>query len=99
RDWAFSNVERLGVKPGQKVRVSGWARSTGAGSTELAIVALKGNQTVTWSIGGAKANGAFEWRRFEGEATVPEGVDQVYVRWVGSGPAALHLDDTALTVE
>jgi len=98
RDWAFSNTERLAVKPGTQLRVRGWAKSEAAGSTELAIVALSGGQTVTWSIGGAKASGTFDWRLVEGTATVPDGVDQVYVRWVGAGAAKLHLDDTALMV-
>lgn len=98
RDWAFSNSEKLAVSPGTKLTVRGWAKSDGQGSTELAIVALKGGQTVTWSIGGAKASGVFDWRLLQGTATVPEGVDQVYVRWVGSGEAKLHLDDTGLAI-
>ena len=96
QDWALSNSERLPVKPGWKLRVRGWAKSEGPGHTELAIVATAGGKTVTWSIGGAKAKGEFDWKLFQGEATVPEGVDQVYVRWVGSGPARVHVDDTAL---
>ena len=99
RDWAFSNVEKLAVKPGDKVAVRGWAKSDAAGSCEIAIVALKGGQTVTWSIGGAKASGTFDWRKLEGEATVPEGVDQVYARWVGVGKTRLWVDDAALMVE
>lgn len=98
RDWALSNSEKLAVKPGWRLRVRGWAKSEGAGNTELAIVALAGGKTVTWSIGGAKAKGSFDWRLLEGEATVPGGVDEVYVRWVGSGPAKLHVDDAALRV-
>jgi len=98
RDWAFSNSEKLAVKPGTKLQVRGWAKSDGAGSCELAIVALNAGKTVTWSIGGAKASGKFDWRLMEGTATVPDGVDQVYVRWVGTGATRLHLDDTALVV-
>ena len=98
QDWALSNGEKLAVKPGWKLRVRGWAKSEGSGSTELAIVALKDGKTVTWSIGGAKAKGGFDWRLLQGETTVPEGVDQVFVRWVGSGQARLHVDDTALAV-
>lgn len=98
RDWAFSNSEKLLVEPGTQLKVRGWAKSDGEGNTELAIVALKDGKTVTWSIGGAKAKGKFDWQLLEGTATVPDGVDQVYARWVGQGQARLYLDDTALGV-
>lgn len=99
QDWALTNAERFPVKPGWKLRVRGWAKSEGSGRTELAIVSSAAGKTVSWSIGGAKANGTFDWRLFEGEAVVPAGVDEVYVRWVGYGPARVVVDDTALVIE
>ncbi|MGQ9730833.1 MAG: rhamnogalacturonan lyase family protein [Candidatus Zipacnadales bacterium] len=96
RDWAFSNSKRFPVKPGEKYTVRAWARGDLAEGIEIAIVALGGGKTLSWSIGGDSNVVAPEWSELRGGAVIPEGCDQVYVRFVGSGQTHVYVDDVSL---
>jgi len=97
RDWAFSNSKRFPVKPGDEFTVSAWVRGDKQEDVELAVVALGGGKTLTWSIGGDSASVGTEWAELRGGARIPEGCDEIYVRLVASGQTHVYVDDVSLT--
>ncbi len=96
RDFAFSNGGRLDVEARAKLTASAWVRTEGPGELRLSIVALSGGEVVAWSIGSDGATGAGEWTRLQAPAKVRRGIDQVYVRFTGSGEVRAWVDDVTL---
>jgi rhamnogalacturonan endolyase len=97
RDWAFSSSKRFPVKPGEEFTVSAWARGEKPEDVELAVVAVGGGQTMSWSIGGDNITVGPEWAELRGGARVPEGCDGIYVRLVEGGSTHVYVDDVSLT--
>ncbi|MBM3500635.1 MAG: hypothetical protein FJX74_18415, partial [Armatimonadetes bacterium] len=97
QDWAFSSGKRFAVKPGDELTVSAWARGDGAEGVELAVVALGGGKTLSWSIGGDNVTVGRDWTELRGGARIPEGCDEVYVRFVEGGSTHVYVDDVSLT--
>jgi len=95
RDWAFSSDGRFAVRPGEYYLATAWARVK-KGRVELAVVALRKGRTLSWDIGSASAGAGDKWVRLEALAEVPQGCDQVYVRFVGEGDTLAWVDDVAL---
>ena len=95
RDWAFSSEQRLAAKPGDACLASAWVK-VAKGDVVLAVVALRGGKTLRWDIGSASAGVGKDWVRIEALAEVPEGCDQIYVRFVGQGDTLAWVDDVTL---
>jgi rhamnogalacturonan endolyase len=93
-DWAFSNSTRHDVQSGKMFTASAWVK--GRGGVELAVVSLAQGKVVSWSIGSDALRATDQWQLLSAEALVPEGCDQIYVRFVGRGAGDLLLDDVAL---
>jgi len=95
RDWAFSSDGRFPAKPGQAYLATAWARVKKGGVT-LAVVALGGAKTLSWDIGSAGAGAEDKWVELKALAEVPDGCDQIYLRFVGEGDTLAWVDDVAL---
>ena len=99
-DWAFSSTGRVAVRPGQGFRATGWVKVK-TGEVALGIVALSKGQTLDWDLGsqgesGAGKSEAGRWVQLQSIAEIPEGCDQIYLRFTGLGVADLVLDDVSL---
>ena len=100
RDFAFSNSSRFYVQPGESYRATARIQPI-RGRTELAIVALSGGETLDWSIGigGVEPTNASEsdaWIDVVATAIIPDGCDQIYVRFVGSADVESVIDDVLI---
>ncbi len=96
QDWAFTCSEQLPVKPGDRLTVRAWVRSQGTNSIAITVVALAGGKTVRWDIGSESTDGTHDWKELVGDVRVPDGVDAVQVRFVGSGACQAWVDDVSL---
>jgi rhamnogalacturonan endolyase len=94
RDWAFSNATRWNVQPGAVFTATAWIKGQGGG--ELAVVGLADGKVISWNIGGDTLRATLEWQQLSAEAHVPDGCDQIYVRFVGRGEGDLLIDDVTL---
>ena len=95
RDWALSSEGRFAAKPGEYYRASAWMKVKKGGVT-LAVVALGGGKTLSWDIGSAGTGADDKWVELEALAEVPEGCDQVYLRFVGDGDTLAWVDDVGM---
>ncbi len=96
RDFAFSNQGRLDVEPHDRLTASAWVRTEGPGELRLSIVALSGGEVIAWSIGSDGATNAAEWTHLQALAEVRRNIDQVYVRFTGTGEVRAWVDDVTL---
>lgn len=94
KDWAITNAARIAVKPDQPWLVT--AHFKGKGRIEIGVVAYAGKERVSWDIGATTSFGEGDWRRLQSVAVVPEGVDAIQVRLIGTGPADLLIDDLSI---
>lgn len=97
RDWAFTCRERLAVRPGWRLTLSGWVK--GGGGARLAAVAAHGGKVLTWDCGSAGTGPTTDWTKLTAAVVVPPEADLLYVRWTGAGQTDLMLDDVALSPE
>ena len=97
RDWAFSSRTRFPAQPGQEFTVRGWVRGEQVAGVELAVVALSGDKTLSWNIGGDAAGAAPDWAELVGAVRVPQECDAIYVRFVGQGRTRAYVDDVSLS--
>jgi len=95
KDWNLTNARKTPVKPGASYVITCWMkRSEGAASGSVNVVGNRGNKLVDWSIGRSpSATGNGRWRLYKGYFNVPDDVDTVYVRVVGSGKTDFWVDD------
>ncbi|HAZ64643.1 MAG TPA: hypothetical protein DCZ72_13680 [Armatimonadetes bacterium] len=99
RDWAWTPDSRQPVTVGQRLVATGWARAEAGRDIELQIAGFDAaGQIVDWRLGTDRASAPFDWREFRAEATIPEGVTQVVVRWIGVERSRVWLDSTRLEV-
>ena len=97
RDWAFSSAARLKVKPGQDFTIRAWVKGRAENkSVSLAVVGAYDGKWVTWNVGSARTSGVHDWKRIQGFATIPDDVNEVYVRFTGAGKTDLFVDDVSL---
>lgn len=96
RDWAFSSTKRFPVNPGEEYTVSAWVRGDQPEAVELAVVALGDGKTLSWSIGGDAIRVSPTWTELRGGVRIPDGCDEIYVRFVGSGQTHVYVDDVSL---
>ena len=96
RDWAFHNRARIDAAPDQEWRASAWVKCEDTDEIELAVVALAGGETLRWDIGSDSIGGTHDWTQLEAWAAVPQGCDQIYVRFIGSGDTSAWVDGVTL---
>lgn len=95
RDWAFSSTKQFAVQPGDGFRLSAWTKVE-TGYVMLAMVALKGGETLWWDIGSDRQNATGQWEKLETVIEIPKGCDEVYVRFVGAEETLALIDDVQL---
>jgi len=94
KDWALANSRKTTVKPGDSFRITCWMKCNGgtrAGGVH--VVGNKGDKLVDWTIGCTPDARGEGWKEYKAYFSVPDGVDNVYVRLVGSGKTDLAVDD------
>lgn len=96
RDFAFSNYTRFSVKSGQKMTATAWAKSADSGEIRLAAVAIKDKKTLRWDIGSDGIRGNTDWTKLIAYIKTPQGTDEIYLRFVGSGNVKGWVDDVKL---
>ncbi len=99
QDWNLSCGTRLPVQADQEFAVRAWVKAKDTKSLSVAVVGCQQGKTISWSLGEARTSGTHDWQEIRGFVYVPEGVDNVYVRVVGSGPADALVDDISLKPE
>jgi len=100
RDWSFGQEQPLPVKPGQIYEHQAWVRVQGQGRAELCVVLRGANKRVmSWIYGRRSTRATRGWKRLRSRFVIPPGAATILPRLVGYGPAALWLDDAALTLE
>ncbi|MCL2104124.1 MAG: hypothetical protein FWH21_03595, partial [Kiritimatiellaeota bacterium] len=96
KDFNLANSRRRTVTPGESFKITCRMKRTGdANAGTLNIVGLKGKEVVDWSIGRTRAPRGEGWVLCQGWVVVPEGVDTVYARVVGSGKSDFWVDDVS----
>lgn len=97
QDFAFSNSRRMQVAPGESFHVTCWMkRINGANAGTLDIVGLHNKKIVTWRLGTAAAKQGDGWQLAQTWISIPDDVNTIYIRTVGSGPCD-YLIDTITT--
>ncbi len=97
RDWALYNSRHTAVRPGQFFEITcRMKRLSGSGGGALKVVGLAGKKLVNWEIGTTASVREGDWREYRGFLEIPEGVDTIYLRFVGSGRAELLVDDVRI---
>jgi rhamnogalacturonan endolyase len=96
KDFAFSNSERFAVSQNQKLTASAWVKCEDTDDLRLAAVGLKDGETVSWDIGSDGIWDTQDWARLTALIRVPRGVDQIYLRFVGSGNVRAWADDVRI---
>ena len=97
KDWAFINTLKSSVKAGQFFEVKcRMKRMSGEGSARLTVVGYAGKKLYNWSIGGTPSVKSSEWKEYKGFCEIPESVDNIYLRYVGSGAIDLLVDEAQL---
>ena len=99
KDWNLSCGTHLAVETDQEYAVRAWVKCTDTKAAGVAVVGCKDGKPVNWSVGEARTSGTHDWKEIKGYAHIPRGVDSVYVRVVGSGPADFLVDDISLKPE
>ena len=97
RDWALYNDRQTAVRPGQFFEISCRMKAlNGEKNGALKMVGLAGKKLVNWELGSSAVVKDGEWREYKGIVQIPEGVDTVYLRFVGTGKTELLVDDVAI---
>ena len=99
RDWAFTCRARRRVKVGEQLAVVGWVKSAANNGVQLSVVGAYNGKRVTWRLGSAGAWGKHDWQEIKGYFTVPDDINDIYVRFTGSGKTDVYVDDIALRQE
>ncbi len=97
RDWAFTCGTRMTVAPDTDLCVTAWAKGPKGGQPiGVHVVGCYNGERVTWKLGGGRGTMDGKWKELKGCFTVPEGINEIYVRFVGQGNTQVWLDDVAV---
>jgi rhamnogalacturonan endolyase len=96
RDFAFTNGGRLNVSPGTVWVATAWVKCEDTDGLSLDVVALSQGKLLSWNIGSDGVSGTHDWKQLRAEAYIPDGCDQIYVRFTGSNRLTAWVDDVAL---
>ena len=100
KDFNLANSRRIAAAPGDAFKITCRMKRNGdANAGTLNIVGLKGKEVVDWSIGRTRAPRGEGWVLCQGWVVVPEGVDTIYARVVGSGKSDFWVDDVSAVPE
>ena len=94
--WTLTNNALYSVKPGDEFTVTAWMRGTTGykcGKVWMEVLGLKDNKIVKTGIGKDMLNARSYWLPFEAKTVVPEGCNQMQVRFTGGHRTDLFLDD------
>jgi len=99
KDWNLSNSSVMIVKPGQAFTLKAWAKLSKPGQdVSISVVGKSGGKVVSWDIGSSDCDDVRDWQQLVADVLVPDGVDEMYVRFVGSGPTDVVVDQTSIEV-
>lgn len=96
RDFAFTNGGRLDVTPGTVWIATAWAKCEDTEGLSLDVVAMSKGKLLSWNIGSDGISGTRDWKQLRAEAYIPEGCDQIYVRFTGNNKLTAWVDDVTL---
>lgn len=97
RDWAFINALKTPVKAGQFFEIQcQMKRVSGKGSARLTVVGYAGPKLYNWSIGASNSANKDKWSLYRGFLEIPEGVDTIYLRYVGHDEIDVLVDEAQL---
>ncbi|MCX7047053.1 MAG: carbohydrate binding domain-containing protein [Candidatus Sumerlaeota bacterium] len=94
REWNLTNEAHEAVKPGQIFTVT--ANAKGKGSVTLAVTALSGGKAQSPDINTDSLVSPADWSKLLAEARIPEGCEQIQIRFFGTGLCDLLLDDVTI---
>lgn len=99
RDWSVSQAERIGVSPGDILRLSGWVKCEGVeASVTLSVIPYdESGKVITWFWGGVSTKGTHGFKLLQSRFALPANCSEVVVRFTGAGPGTAWLDDVVLT--
>ncbi len=96
RDFALSNRGSLPVEFRDKLTATAWVRTEGEGQVNLAFVARRDGEVVSWDIGSDHVTGTHDWTKLQARAMVRRNIDEVYVRVTGSGAITARVDQVEM---
>lgn len=96
RDFALRNTGRLDVEFGDLITASAWVRVEEADRLDLVIVGLRDGQVVRWNVASRTITQPTDWTLVEAGGRVLRGIDEVYVRFTGTGNVRAWVDDVSL---
>ncbi len=94
KDWALANARRTPVKPGDAYKITCWMKRNGEAKAGVVnVVGYGRGKLVDWAIGESTLVRGDGWQACDAYFTVPEGVDQAFIRIVGGGQTDFWVDD------
>ncbi|MFC2116567.1 hypothetical protein ACFLTU_08820 [Bacteroidota bacterium] len=94
--WRLTNKALYPVSPGEVFTVTAWMKGSSGfrcGKVWMEIIGLADGEVVKIGIGRDMLNAKSYWMPFEAEAIVPDGCNQMQVRFTGGHNTDLFLDD------
>ena len=94
--WTLTNETLYPVKPGEVFTVTAWMKGSSGfrcGKVWMEVIGLADNKIVEVGIGKDMMNAKSYWMSFEAKTVVPEGCNQMQVRFTGGHRTDLFLDD------
>ncbi len=94
--WTLTNNKRYSVIPGDVFTVTAWMKGNSGfhcGKVWMEVIGLADDEVVRIGIGKDMLNARSYWMPFEAEVLVPEGCNQMQVRFTGGHRTDLYLDD------
>ncbi len=98
--WTLTNNTVCTVKPGDVFTVTAWMKGTSGfrcGKVWMEVIGLADNKVVKVGIGKDMLNARSYWMPFEAKTVVPEGCNQMQVRFTGGFRTDLFLDDVQIS--
>lgn len=97
KDWSLETAERVAVQPGDVIELQAWVKLHDAGSATLCVSTWDAKrQNVSWSYGAQTTRTRTGWQRVRTRFVIPDGVNQIQPRLMGSGPIVALVDDFSL---
>ncbi len=94
--WRLTNSALYPVKPGDVFTVNAWMKGSSGfrcGKVWMEVMGLADNEVVEVGIGKDMLNARSYWMPFEAVTVVPEGCNQMQIRFTGGHRTDLFLDD------